>query len=374
MQAIIYKKVLRNYFLFCGFFLISIMVFNYYLDAGNQFYRANKVEEKLATAFLNKENIKYNANYNERGIHKLVLERLNERPEVLVLGSSRAMLINHTAFSHASFYNSWISSASLEDHLAIYYLYQKRGWQPDVLVIGLDPWLLDKNNNMKKWKIGFTAEYNEARKLLLGHEQPTPIKYFDQLNGLWVKYSQLLSFIYFKSSLLRYFSPSFINDGFLINPPGDACPTCDTRQADGTSFYPAIREKMTPTQIKSAALDAVSNFNNDFGEFTQLNQDYMTVFEAFVRHLTAHHVKVIFYLPPIAPYAYAIFKGNQDYKLIFAAEDYFIAIAEKYHATILGSYNPANLDLTMEDFLDGFHIKKQGLAKIFKPDGSLDRA
>ena len=186
------------------------------------------------------------------------------------------------------------------------------------------------------------------------------------MNRLIIKYSQLFSFIYFKSSILKLISPVAIRDEIIVNPSEKfSCPTCNTKLADGTSYYPIYKNAASPGEIDAAAIDGVRQFKHDYGNFSKIDLKRAVLFEQFVKYLKSQKIEVIFYLPPLEPLAYTILREHKQYQNIFASERFYLVIARKYQFRVVGSYDPYSLKLNTEDFIDELHLKKRGLDKVF---------
>jgi len=364
MKAEIYRESLLTVLFLTIFILLGIILFNYYEGPGNSFFHSDMLENKIADAFINHKKVIFPYNYNDRGVEKVYLEKLSTRPEVLVIGSSRAMPIGQDLFKNHTFYNGSVTSASLEDILSIYYLYQKKG-DPKILVLSLDPWILDKNHGMKKWKFTFLSEYIAAKKLLLNNSGK--LSYLEKIKIVFEKYSQLLSSEYTYGSLKKCFLPPTVaTDDVIIDPIGNPCPSCFIRLPDGTRLYPIDRELTTSEEADSASVYALQQYPNDYGNYTELDKNYISIFEHFIAYLVNHHIKVIFYLPAYEPIAYSAILTDKRYAMINEAEKYFISVALKYNFQVIGGYNPSKLHLQASDFVDDLHLKKKPIDTIFK--------
>lgn len=366
MKAVIYKQSLFTLVSLSIFSLLGIILFNYYVDPGNRFFHAALFEKEIADALLNDKKVMFHTNYNDRGVEKIFLEKLNTRPDFLVIGSSRAMPIGQELFNSSSFYNASVTSASLEDILSIYYLYQLKG-QPKVLVLSLDPWILDKNHGMKKWKLAFLSEYDAARQLILGEKVKT--NYAEKLNIIFEKYSQLLSSEYTHVALRKFMMPP--SKEVIIDPADNACPSCYTRFPNGTRIFSSEQESTTNEQADLASIQGIQQYTRDYGTYTQLDPYYMNMLDQFVAYLLNHKVRVIFYLPAYEPIAYSAIETDDRYKMIDVAEKYFMSMADKYHLKVIGGYDPRKLKLQANDFVDDLHLKRQPIENIFKQQISI---
>ncbi len=364
----LYKNFLIAVISLILFFLSSISIINYYIDPGNQFFRSQKFEEKLANHLLANQDVMIRFNYNARLLKKIILAKIKARPDFLIIGSSRVMLMNHHLFNTPSFYNTWVPlGATIQDDIAIYYLFQKRGWgPPKTVLICLDTWILSRNNGKEAWKV-FFPEYMAAKKLFL-NDRPPP-RFYEQWSETVNKYTQLLSIDYLTASFNKMNesrqikSHSLIEDILVSSNPND-CPTCDIEHPDGSRTLSMKKELTTREEADVLGRKSIihTRYNNSY---TELDPDYTKLFEDFIHYLLSKNVHVILYLPPYEPAAYYEIQNDPNYKMIPFSELYFRSIASKYHLEIIGSYNPDQLRLRADDFVDDMHLKEKGVWKIF---------
>jgi hypothetical protein len=368
-KKIIYRKIFIIFLSLTLVGFLSMMVFNYYVDGGTSFFHARTFEEKLTESELKNISVLVCTNYNDRSYKRRMLEKIKARPEVLLLGSSRVMLLNQHLFGQQHFFNASVSGAGLEDDIALYYIYQQRGWKPKTVVIGLDHWVLDKNYATKKWRTTFLSEYYSAIKVFFGQEN-TSARICTQLQGWFSEITTLLSASYFTESLKkiswihqRMTQPLPEND-IVYNPGSHALhdfPICYLELPDGSKSTSWSGESLTASQT-----DAIAK--KDLREVIwprQLDVKYQKMLDDFVYYLIAQQVEVIFYLPPYEPVAYAAFQREEAYKTVIAAEQYYLNLADKYHLKVIGSYDPAQSGLDSSDFIDYMHLKRKGVKKVF---------
>jgi len=162
---------------------------NYYGDAGSIFHKGKVAQ--IAEYLVEGYNVANVDNIDERDLQRSIIKLSKTIPSVIVLGSSRIMLIHADYFKTNSFMNHGVSGASIEDMIAIYQLYKMKGMLPKIILIGIDPWIFNKNNGQGRWKT-LATEYESF------FSSETNIKnsftHFD-------KYYQLFSPSYFQSSV-----------------------------------------------------------------------------------------------------------------------------------------------------------------------------
>jgi len=360
----IYYKYLRQFLMICILLFCSIIGINYFLDGGNYFYRSNKYENDLTTALLEKNNVLICSNYNDRNIKKILLLKVFKQPDLLIFGSSRTMAIDNTLFTNYSLFNSSVTSGTLEDDIALYYLYQKRGWKPKLIILGLDPWIIS-NGSSTKWKTVFLSEYWQANKLFFNQQMDISNYYYQYINSLIEKNLQLISPSYLKESLSNVKLILNKQSTIIINPSLDQInqfPACYLQFLNGTRLTSLSEEKTLADQADYAGSIEMHRLTPSE---LNLNKQKMYEFEEFINYLTHQGIQIIFYLTPYEPAAYAEIKKNPNLKSFDIIEKYFTKIAFKYHIKLIGSYNPSALNLSSNDFIDEIHLKKKGINKIF---------
>jgi len=352
------------------FFLIAL--FNYYYDGGNQFYKSKIFEARITKLLLQNNNILICTNYDERSFQKLMLSQISIKPQIVVLGSSRSMPITHDLIHSNFFYNASISSASLEDDIAIFYMLYEFNIKPDIIIINLDPWLLYENN--KLWRSSLLSEFNKGKKLMSVQQHKS--NSFDKISGFVNKYSNLLLSTYFKYSIknIKIIHDVIYHelpmDNIIINPSDSYLykfANCTLKLPDGTQLPSKNEESM-----QSEAVDYISLIHVRTNQPPSLDKIHMDMFEKFVGFILKEQVRVIFYLPPYSPSAYNEFSQNSRFISISQAEAFYHAIAYHYKIRIIGSYNPAALHLTTNDFIDDLHLKNQGIKKVFMSIDNLN--
>ena len=370
MNKKLYKKFTIIFFIMAGISLSTVMIFNFFIDPGNQFYHANIIEYKMSQALLQDKKVIVQANYNERFLQKTMLQKLSFRPDILVLGSSHIMPLTNDIFHTKRFFNASVSSASLEDDIALYYILQKNGYQPKTVIICLDPWIVSKANPEVLWKTEYIEEYLEGKKLILG--ESISLIYLNHIMSFFEKYLQLLSFKYLESSIHKLIAiikhqkqHTILQDISTLDAKASICPNCFVRQPDGSRLPTPTEEATTPEEANLYVLNNINSWK-DFWTQSTLDSNYTVIFERFVQYLLQRNIKVVFYFPPMQPLEYTqLVKKNTNYRMVFVAETYFQKIAKKYRLQTIGAYDPMKVHLVTSDFIDSWHLKKEGITKLF---------
>ncbi len=354
------KSSLKYHYLNCYFILTITGIFtvastNYFVDPA-QIFSVGNYEQGVADILLSGNNVANVSNYDERLMQKAYVNNLKRRNDVIVLGSSRSMELRSHLFPGMSFFNHGVSGASLEDYLAIYELYEQREFKPSIVVLGLDPWILNQYHGQNRWK-SLRREYlSIVNRLNINADL---IKSDDES----IKLMELITWPYFKESIRKLLWNR--NQGKYYATL-DKLNDCGEILKDGSRVYDLKFRTKSAANIKALAISCVSGDSiYSLKNFMCLDKNAMKSLEKFVGYLQDENIRVIFYLPPYHPYVYKFMLESKKHKNIFETENYFKKLADNKGITILGSYNPENACCGVDDFFDGMHPKESCINSIF---------
>jgi hypothetical protein len=250
-----------------------------------------------------------------------------------------------------------VSGSNLEDILAIYGAYQRRGLEPSAVVLGIDPWMLNRNNGQNRWQV-VADDYYQFLDVLQVKAEGTAS---DQNNWL-DKMQQLVSYDYTKSSIRKlrtgnfgeyYPTESDVVDDFL-------------KRKDGSILY-GKELRTTPVetvnQVAKKAADTYPIYS--LGDFTELDQGEQEKLEKFVSYLQERKTSITIYLPPYHPILYQTLATSSEYKKVLEAERYLRELARGHNIPVIGSYDPAACGATEQDFYDDMHPKSEFVHILF---------
>lgn len=336
------KKFLIKIALFSLPVLALIGGINWYIDPAGLF-ADNLVERNAAKILISGSSVAGLSNYDERLFQQEWIELLDKTPNTIVLGSSRALLINSSNNGDSTLRNHCVSGARLEDFLAIYQLYNNKNIEPKCVVIEISPYMFNKTYNDTRYQ-SIEESYNElAFELNLSGQAPS------RITALW---SEILSLSYFQNAIKS------------INRPKDSIyATSDTvmqnksiKDSDGSIVYPLDyqRKGVTPSDIEIAL-----NYGN-ITPFTVISDQRRNIFEVFVDYLIGKGCKVELFLTPIAD------EVRTKRPIFIAVEDYINDFATSRKLKLYGSYNASKYNYTGNDFYDGLHPKQEVYDAILK--------
>lgn len=349
--------------------LLAILVFvNYHEDPANVF-KGFWYEKDMARIMLNGLNVANVTDYDERLLQKFYIEGLKDNVDVIALGSSTSMHLRSDLFPGMKFFNSGVSGACLEDYIAIYEIYHENKIKPKIIIMGVDPWLLNKNNGQIRWE-SIASYYEKFMSREMSDRKSSLLESFVDREKLFriKKYLQLFSLSYFQNSVKHLFR--MVENRSI---KADYYPTSLTaldvhiRLSDG-SFSDRSEYRLKPiSEILKDAIRAVEiKSMYSLGDFRELDKGLIFKFERFVNYLSGEGIEVIFFLPPYHPYIYNYMINTKEYRIILEAESYFKKFAKLKDIYIIGSYDPGAIGFGEEDFFDTRHAKTESCKNLFK--------
>jgi len=348
------QKFIIRIFLFI-FPMISIVILvNYVGDSANLFREG--IEEYIANGILSGYNVTNVYNYDERLLQKHIILNSNTCPDIAVLGSSTIMLINSKYFKNRRVKNNGVSGVSIEDLIAIIQLYKTKNCLPENIIIGLDPWVLNENNNQSRWRT-LINEYNN---------------FFDgkiesSANTIYVENStfyQLVSPSYFQSSLKALLSSKSKPGKPLLTL--DSINSATTRLQDGSLSYGDSYRSLSAEQIEFKVSQYLSGRIYSIDKFNQLSPRIIYQLDKLLEFLISKKVCMTFILAPYHPKVYDHIASSKKYSKVIESEIYFNALSEKYNVKLIGSYNPHQLNINKSYFYDGMHLNEKGIDKLLQ--------
>lgn len=324
--------------------LALLLTVNFFGDAAHLFDR--DYEKKVAEIILEGNNATNISNLDERLLQEEIIGHLGENPDVVVLGSSRSMLIRSEFFSDVDLRNHSVSGASIEDIIAIYQMYKGSEKLPAKIILNIDPWIFNQNNGQKRWKSIADFYYT------FHHKQ--------EKNKTYFKYKELFSLSYFQSSLKNI--PNNLRGQDDPVPTQQSHNLLHTILQDGSLVYKkGFRDASESEILKKAAKDATGTIYS-LGNFNKLSPDLWNEFATLIEDIEAQGVEIEFFLAPYHPLVYERIKN--DYKVVLEVEDFIRTYAEQNNILLYGSYNPKIVGGKETYFYDGEHSTEEGIKLI----------
>ncbi|HPM11150.1 MAG TPA: hypothetical protein PK941_11970 [Paludibacter sp.] len=347
------KKWFFKTIILISILLIATGVCNFAIDSAGVFSH-NELKE-AAKALINDKMIAGLSNYDERQLQKLIIENSDKKINTIFLGSSRGMQLrqSYLRFGGGSqkFFNHGMSGSSLEDYMAIIGLYESKGYLPKKVIIGVDPWIFNKNSGQFRWKSIGQYYKNILGKMNAGKlevDLSDNSKYL-QLINLDYTVANLNSIITLKKKHKFYITNTIAVDDFVREPDGSIHYSYNVR------FQKDIDTQISAKMAANAPVYSLEMF---------YKLSNTKLFEDFIAYLQQNGIEVIFLLPPYHPITYNLLVKDPKYKIIMDVEIYLKNLASSRNLKITGSYNPQNDNFSSVDFSDGKHGKDIVMKKL----------
>lgn len=342
------KRFIQKFLLFTIPLIIILVSVNYFGDAAKIF--STGYIKEIAGILKSGKYVTNISNYDERFFKKEVINNFVKSPDILVIGSSRTMLINTSYFKNQSLFNNSVSSASLEDLIAIYQLYKQKNIFPKTIILAVDPWIFNKNNERGRWQ-SLRKEYNS---FFVDKKFRVASPIIDKA------YFQLLSPSYFQNSLKNI--PDFIMGSDKPIPTLEKYNTTSTILTDGSIVYSKAFRNASNVEVEKMIKLYLTGDVYSIEHFNSLSPRLIEMFNLLVTDMKTHNIKIAFFLAPYHPEVYQVIE--KKYPMVINTENYIAAYAKKNKIQVYGSYNPLKLGLNASHFYDGMHSKEIAIRKI----------
>lgn len=98
--------------------------------------------------------------------------------------------------------------------------------------------------------------------------------------------------------------------------------------------------------------------------FGEIDEENKNKFLRLIEFLQDNHVRITFIFPPYHPIVYEEIKRNPQYRNVLIAEKIMKDLGKEKNISIVGSYNPSDLNFTSYYFSDGMHLNSLGVYKL----------
>ncbi len=356
------KSLLLRLFLLAPLGVLLVGV-NYFVDPANLF-SGGTYERGVAALLAKGQHVTNLRNFDERLLQKFSIATLPKRPPVLVIGSSRSMLIGENIYPQGTVHNGGVSGGVAEDLLAVYQMYTARGWHADTLVIGLDPWMLNDNHGQERWKTLATEALQMRRQLgaeAAGGEAEDGLGNLVASGSTLAKLGELLSLSYFQSAIKQLRDPSKRPSAYRAT--NQAVNDEFTKHPDNTiSYARTYREQNSDDAARSYMANKPVY---SLGTYTGLSADVRNVLEKMVTDARSKGSVVVLFMAPYHPTVWKFLVSNPDYQYVTKSEAWFRELAAREHLRLIGSFDPTPFNLTSADFYDGMHCKPEVVERLF---------
>jgi len=339
--------------------------FNAWIDPARLVAPRN-AEREIARVLAAGHNVTNFANYDDRAIEKYLSPLRRERPEVLVLGSSRMQVLRGrgsggagvrgsatTRGESAAFVNGAMQGAVLDDILGVYGVYDTAELRPRRVLLGVDPWT--ESTSGEGWR-----SLAEERAMVM-RRAGIPVSPVRDRIALWARAARTLATPeYFRLSLysFRRYGP-----GGIAWRPTDAAENAEkTKLPDGSVAWSALPDDNAE---HAAARFASSELAHDarFHDFARRAPGRAGALERFIRYLGSEGVTVTIVLVPLPAAVYDASRRVSGDSLA-VVERKLRSMAARTGVGVAGSYDPRRVGVTTADFFDETHLRPEALARV----------
>lgn len=351
------KAYLRKTALALAPMALILMAVNFFGDAANIF---TSIEQEMADYMVSGRHVANAYNYDERILQRRLIQQETVRQDVVVMGSSRAMLFHAGLFGTESFRNYGVGAATLEDVAGIFQLLYNAGRVPKRIVLGLDPWILNDRSGLTKWQ-EFSAEYAQFM------EQAAPWR---PLPFVRKALGQLISPSYFQQSLPMLFKRVAHPESTTIVPIEslDYDLQSFVRLSDGSIRYQSDMTSATEEQVDERARQALGGIVG-VEHYSELSLEKKALFELLLARWQEQGIQVELVLIPFHPIVYEDFRQKARYTSVLEFEAYVANLAVTRKIPFRGSLNPALLGMDRRHFYDSMHLNPEGVLLLLARRG-----
>ena len=280
--------------------------------------------------------------------------RINRMPrhQFLILGSSRMVLLTGDDMNQESFYNLAVSGgSSVNDYLAQIYILYSQDKLPDEILMEVSPLIFNANSGEARY-LEWDDNTEYMKQVLMGAMPEA------KQAELGIQWKDLLSPSYFQYNFQNLLSHKRV---WVKATDSYDNPLYTVVHKDGSYLY-GHEDQCKYTEgdvIKATEKICSDNSVYGCGNYSEIDADLKKWFEELILFLQERGVKVSFYLPPYSGQMYEFIRQEERYKMILKVEEYIVDFAGERGIDVFGSYDPENSKLTMGDFYDPYHVKKE---------------
>ena len=286
--------------------ILLITVFNYKVDSAGLFGNSNYVLQ-AAKALTNGKIIAGLYNTEQRLLHELVIQNLQVKNDVIVIGSSKSMMLRKRYFlkDDVNFFNHAAYGGSIEDYISIIAAYESiQNYIPKTVIIGVDTWTFNKYNGQMRWKT-LEKYYN------MGIEKIYNKKINNTTTSInTMKWKQLINYEYTRLNI-ESFITLLKSDGKAFSVVKNVHVDNSIREPDGSIHYQYAKRYRKDSQVEIKAKAYTKGSVYALGNYKKL--DHIKLFEDFIEYLQSKGTRVIFFLTPYHPISYDILVKDKKY-------------------------------------------------------------
>lgn len=347
---------------------ILVAAVNFLVDPAHVI-RARSYAEQVARILSRGHEAAGAADLDERYMQRAYIRSLAEAPDVVILGSSRAMQVGQADFPPSlRVHNNAVSGAVLADDIALYDAYREQRLSPKTVILGVDPWVFNRGLGEDGRFLSIYDSYAQGLERLQTEAPPRTSMAWSAAGLRTKQFLQLFSPSYFQASLSHAASRG-AGTAQILEADDSIETELPAILSDGSHRYGGGFRSRGDAEVRRDAIAygrARPVYNLD--GFREIAPELRARFEAFLRLMRSDGARVVLFLAPYHPDAFVEIAGRPDTLQVLAVERYLRRLADDNGYAVVGSYDPARLGLEGRDFYDGMHPKSEAVKKIFESE------
>lgn len=354
-----------------SFFLIAavigtIFAFNYIIYT-NHIHKGYDFHERISQILLQGKTAAGMYAFDSALAKRLYIEKAGKRKlDVLILGTSKVMLVGGDMLKGKKYYNAAILLASIKEYETMFYICEKNGFSADNILIEIDHRLFSKKH--EKWNyLTIYDKYWEFLKWIYPDRDNTK-SLSDRFKYFISKYENYFSISYMHQTIATIMAkqktydenifsaqldnPATYGFGWLISP-------------DGRMHFPGGFRFSSQKDLNTSVEHWVASNDKDFYYKDQeISDELVNNFVDFVLFLKRIGKKVYFFVPPYNPILYNTIKDDPKYDIFLRVEKLIRKIGKENNIKVYGSFEPKGF--TKDQYYDHWHSREEVMKTIFK--------
>jgi hypothetical protein len=301
----------------------------------------------MAEAMLDARPIQTDA--DERPLKIAYLIHAPSRPQILVLGSSRAMEISSAWFPHQTLFNGGVRYGGIDDAVSFFELSLETGKTPDLVLLELSPTLIPVDVRHKDWRSAapyfdraLTRYHVTKPASRLIHELMSPFQFRQNLRTLLG---------------VQWGIPAR-NDTSQIRP-------------DGFLHYPDAEDQRASSELDADVARGLTTPDptTQWGRTQSHPHEFeIALLRRFLDDMRAQHIRLIVFLAPVHPIAYAYYASRGGFD-----EHWIRKEMASRGIPVVGSYSPTIVKATSSDFYDQVHPRPGLVRRLLWEAGLMEQ-
>ncbi len=347
--------------------LIIIVVVNYFVDPAHRYARKNYVS--VIVKMLDQGHVtNIDDNFDERELKLLLAaDRAKTDVDMLILGSSRAMLISEQLFPGKTCLNLSVSGAGMNDEAALFQACLRNQIRIKRVILLVDPHFFNEMNSGFPGK-ALEHDYQDYLQAS-GKKESCKESFTPQDNRI----SALKAIEEFFSKLdrkMNVLSPSYFQKAIqhLITKEGSSLYNTEHYDNPGNTIHTdgswSYNEKFRNQPQKEIDRSGMLYHYKGWDHYNSLSQQKIEELEQLISYIRGNGCEVLILNSSYHPYTYKRLISLKEYRCLKTAMELIPKLAVTHQLQIIGTFDPAKSHCEKTDFYDAMHMSAQGIEKI----------